>query len=52
MGTLSVVVILRTAVDRGLRLTSLRVLEPSLDDIYRMAVAGMSRAGIATEVGA
>ncbi len=44
--------ILRTAVDRGLRLTSLRVLEPSLDDIYRMAVAGMSRAGIATEVGA
>lgn len=44
--------ILRTAVDRGLRLTSLRVLEPSLDDIYRTAVAGMSVAGVTTEVGA
>jgi len=44
--------ILRAAVERGLRLTSLRVLEPSLDDIYRTAVAGMSRAGVTTEVGA
>jgi len=43
--------ILRAAVDSGLRLTSLRVLEPSLDDIYRIAVAGMSRAGATTEVG-
>jgi len=45
--------ILRAAVDRDLRLTSLRVLEPSLDDIYRIAVAGMAHAaGVATEVGA
>lgn len=44
--------ILRTAVDHGLRLTSLRVLEPSLDDIYRTAVASMSVAGVTTEVGA
>ncbi|MES2209197.1 MAG: ABC transporter ATP-binding protein [Chloroflexota bacterium] len=44
--------ILRAAVERGLRLTSLRVLEPSLDDIYRTAVAGMPRAGVTTEVGA
>lgn len=44
--------ILRAAVETGLRLTSLRVLEPSLDDIYRTAVAGMSQAGVTTEVGA
>ena len=44
--------ILRAAVERGLRLTSLRVLAASLDDIYRTAVAGMSRAGVTTEVGA
>ncbi len=44
--------ILRAAVERGLRLTSLRVVEPSLDDIYRVALAGMSHAaGVATEVG-
>ncbi|MBI2762729.1 MAG: ABC transporter ATP-binding protein [Chloroflexi bacterium] len=44
--------ILRAAVEQGLRLTSLRVLEPSLDDIYRTAVAGMSVASVTTEVGA
>ena len=43
--------ILRAAVDHALRLTSMRVLEPSLDDIYRTAVASMSQAGMATEVG-
>lgn len=36
----------------GLRLTSVRTLEQSLDDIYRIAVAGMSHAGTTTEVGA
>ena len=44
--------ILRTSLERGMRLTSLRVLEPSLDDIYRTAVASMSQAGVTTEVGA
>jgi ABC-2 type transport system ATP-binding protein len=45
--------ILRAALDKGLRLTSLRALEPSLDDIYRHAVAGMAdERGAATEVGA
>ncbi len=44
--------ILRAAVDQGLRLMSLRVLEPSLDDIYRTAVADMVQAGHTTEVGA
>ncbi len=43
--------ILRAAVDHALRLTSMRVLEPSLDDIYRTAVASMTQAGMATEVG-
>ncbi len=44
--------VLRTSVERELRLTSLRVIEPSLDDIYRTAVASMSQAGVTTEVGA
>ncbi len=44
--------IFRVNAEHGLRLTSLRVLEPSLDDIYRSAVAGMSHPGVATEVGA
>ena len=43
--------ILRTALDKGLRLTSMRILEPSLDEIYRTAVASMSTAGVTTEVG-
>jgi hypothetical protein len=33
---------------RALRMTSLRELEPSLEDIYRTAVAGMTR-GFAVE---
>jgi ABC-2 type transport system ATP-binding protein len=36
------------AARRGLRMTSLRELEPSLEDIYRTAVAGMGR-GFAVE---
>jgi ABC-2 type transport system ATP-binding protein len=44
--------VLRTVLEHGLRLTSMRVLEPSLDDIYRTAVASMSLAGVTTEVGA
>ncbi|MBI3746279.1 MAG: ABC transporter ATP-binding protein, partial [Chloroflexi bacterium] len=44
--------ILRATLEHGLRLTSMRVLEPSLDDIYRTAVASMARAGVTTEVGA
>jgi ABC-2 type transport system ATP-binding protein len=44
--------ILRTSLERGMRLTTLRVLEASLDDIYRTAVASMPQAGLATEVGA
>jgi len=43
--------VLRTVLDNGLRLTSMRVLEPSLDDIYRTAVASMSQSGVTTEVG-
>ncbi|MEO8462088.1 MAG: ABC transporter ATP-binding protein [Chloroflexota bacterium] len=43
--------ILRAAVEQGLRLTSLRAIAPSLDEIYRIAVAGMSRSGFTTEVG-
>ena len=43
--------LLRAVLERGLRLTSLRVVEPSLDDIYRTAVAGMAVAGTTTEVG-
>jgi len=43
--------ILRAAVENGLRLTSLRDIAPSLDEIYRIAVAGMSRPGVTTEVG-
>ena len=43
--------LLRAVLERGLRLTSLRVLEASLDDIYRTAVAGMAVAGTTTEVG-
>lgn len=43
--------LLRAVGEHGLRLTSLRVLEPSLDDIYRTAVAGMAVAGATTEVG-
>ena len=35
--------IVETAARSGLRLTSLHELEPSLEDIYRAAVAGMSR---------
>jgi ABC-2 type transport system ATP-binding protein len=34
--------IFRAAAEHGLRLISLRELEPSLDDIYRTAVAGMA----------
>jgi ABC-2 type transport system ATP-binding protein len=44
--------VLRTVLEHGLRLTSMRVLEPSLDDIYRTAVAAMPHAGVMTEVGA
>ena len=44
--------IMRTALERGLRLTSMRVLEPSLDDIYRIAVATLPSPGTTTEVGA
>ena len=44
--------ILRAIVGHRLRLTSMQVLEPSLDDIYRTAVASMSQAGVTTEVGA
>jgi ABC-2 type transport system ATP-binding protein len=45
--------VLRAALDKGLRLTSLRALDPSLDDIYRHAVAGMNDdRGATTEVGA
>ncbi len=43
--------LLRAVVERGLRLTSLRVVEQSLDDIYRTAVAGMGVTGTTTEVG-
>ncbi len=43
--------LLRAVVERGLRLTSLRVVEQSLDDIYRTAVAGMAVTGTTTEVG-
>lgn len=43
--------LLRAVLERGLRLTSLRVHEASLDDIYRTAVAGMAVAGTTTEVG-
>ena len=43
--------LLRAVVEGGLRLTSLRVVEQSLDDIYRTAVAGMAVVGTTTEVG-
>ncbi|MEO7230435.1 MAG: hypothetical protein ABIZ30_07580, partial [Candidatus Limnocylindrales bacterium] len=43
--------ILRAAVEKGLRLTSLRAIAPSLDEIYRIAVASLSRSGVTTEVG-
>ncbi|MEO8470390.1 MAG: ABC transporter ATP-binding protein [Chloroflexota bacterium] len=43
--------LLRAVVERGLRLTSLRVIEQTLDDIYRTAVAGMAVTGTTTEVG-
>jgi ABC-2 type transport system ATP-binding protein len=44
--------ILRIVLERQLRMVSMRVLESSLDDIYRLAVAGMGQATGATEVGA
>ena len=40
------------AARRGLRMTSLRELEPSLEDIYRTAVAGMGRGFAVEEVSA
>jgi ABC-2 type transport system ATP-binding protein len=40
--------IIKVAAKRALRMTSLRELEPSLEDIYRTAVAGMTR-GFAVE---
>jgi len=44
--------IMAVAAGRKLRLTSLRELEPSLEDIYRTAVAGMTRGFAVEEVGA
>jgi hypothetical protein len=44
--------VIDVAARRELRMTALRELEPSLEDIYRTAVAGMTRGFAVEEVSA